>query len=104
MTKSIIINYSEADESLLMAFFKRLKITIKVFEPTEATVIKQRLHDKYAIDGSWETMGDDEKVDAAHAETMIYAQEQPDYHVFSVAESKEYRAQLRQKLTQYAEH
>jgi hypothetical protein len=26
MTKSIIINYSEADESLLMAFFKRLKI------------------------------------------------------------------------------
>jgi hypothetical protein len=29
MTKSIIINYSEADESLLMAFFKRLKVKIQ---------------------------------------------------------------------------
>ena len=29
MTKSLIINYSEADESLLMAFFKRLKVKIQ---------------------------------------------------------------------------
>jgi hypothetical protein len=32
MTKSIIINYSEADESLLMAFFKRLKVKIQPVE------------------------------------------------------------------------
>ncbi len=32
MTKSIIINYSEADESLLLAFFKRLKISIHPLE------------------------------------------------------------------------
>jgi hypothetical protein len=32
MTKSIIINYSEADESLLMAFFKRLKVKIQPIE------------------------------------------------------------------------
>ncbi len=32
MTKTIIINYSEADESLLLAFFKRLKISIQPLE------------------------------------------------------------------------
>jgi hypothetical protein len=32
MTKSIIINYSEADESLLMAFFKRLKVKVQPVE------------------------------------------------------------------------
>jgi hypothetical protein len=32
MTKSITISYSEADESLLMAFFKRLKVKIQPVE------------------------------------------------------------------------
>jgi hypothetical protein len=39
MTKSIIINYSEADESLLMAFFKRLKIKT---QPIQSVISEEK--------------------------------------------------------------
>lgn len=104
MTKSIIINYNQADESLLLALFKKFKITTKnLTESEEITVVRQRLYTKYIQNGTWHTMSDEEKVDAAHAETMIYAQGQPEHHVFSPNESKAYRKELRQKLNARAE-
>jgi hypothetical protein len=105
MTKSIIINYNEADENILMVIFEKFKVTTKsITESEEVTVVRQRLHTKYVQNGTWLTMSDEEKEEAAHAETMIYAQEQPDHHVFTPAESKTYRKQLRQKLTEHAEY
>jgi hypothetical protein len=105
MTKSIIINYHEADENILMAIFKKFRVTTKnIAEADEITVVRQRLQTKYVVDGTWQTMTDDEKEDAAHAETMIYAQEQPSHRVISPDESKAYRKQLRQKLSTHAEH
>jgi hypothetical protein len=105
MTKSIIINYNEADENILMVIFEKFKVTTKnITESEEVTVVRQRLHTKYVQNGTWHTMSDEEKEDAAHAETMMYAQEQPDHHVFSAVESKAYRKQLRQKLTEHAEY
>ena len=98
MVKNITIAYNEADESLLLALFSKFKI--KILSPdTEITVVRQRLHDKYVVNGTWATMKDEDREEAAHAETMIYAKEQPDYHVYTVAETKAHRAKLRQQLT-----
>jgi hypothetical protein len=105
MTKSIIINYNEADENILMVIFEKFKVTTKsITESEEVTVVRQRLHTKYVQNGIWLTMSDEEKEEAAHAETMIYAQEQQDHYVFSLEESNAYRKQLRQKLTTHAEY
>jgi hypothetical protein len=98
MVKNITIAYNEADESLLLALFSKFKIKV-LSPPTEITVVRQRLHDKYVVNGTWETMDEEAREDAAHAETMLYAKEQPDYHVYSVADTKAHRAKLRQQLT-----
>ena len=105
MTKSIIITYNESDESLLMAFFKKIKVKTETLQPkSEIETIRKRLYNKYVVTGLWVNMNDEEREDAALAETMIYAQEQPDYHVYSEAESKNYRAKLRKKLTTHADY
>ena len=105
MTKSIIITYNESDESLLMALFKKIKVKTETLQPkSEIEVVRQRLHDKFVVTGLWVNMNDEEREDAAHAETIIFAHEQPDYHVYSETESKNYRAKLRKKLTTDANH
>jgi hypothetical protein len=108
MTKSITITYQEADEGLLMAFFKRLKIAInsekKTDDDHEIEVVRKRLHDKYVVTGQWAKMNDEEREDAAHVESMIYAKEQPDYLAYSVSETKEYLMNLRSKLMDNAIH
>ena len=108
MTKSITITYQEADEGLLMAFFKRLKIAInsekEADDDHEIEVVRQRLHEKYVVNGLWEKMDDEEREDAAHVESMIYAKEQPDYKVYSVSETETYLEKLRSKLAENAIH
>ena len=105
MTKSIIITYDEADESFLMAFFKKIKVRTETIGPeSEIKVVRQRLHDKFVTTGLWANMNDEEREDAAHAETMMFAEEQPDYHVYTADESKNYRSELRKKLTTDADH
>ena len=99
MAKSILISYNEADESFLMALFKKLKVKTLSAPKSEIEIVRQRLHNKYVVNNKWATMNDEEREDAAHAETMLYAQEQPDHHVYTVAETKAFRAKLRQKLT-----
>ena len=71
---------------------------------SEIETVRQRLHDKYVVTGLWANMNDDEREDAAHAETIIYTQAQPDYRVYSETESKNYRAKLRKKLTTHADY
>ena len=104
MTKSITISYEEADENFLFALFQKLKIKTSTTPVSEIDTVRQRLREKYVVNGTWSAMNDEEREDAAHAETMIFAKEQPDYHVYSVDETKAQRAALRQKLTQYADH
>jgi hypothetical protein len=55
MTKSIKVNYEEAD--------------------SEIGLIRKRLHNKYVLTGKWSQMNDDAREDAAHAETLIYRRE-----------------------------
>jgi hypothetical protein len=108
MTKSITITYQEADEKLLMAFFKRLKIATnsekKMDVDPEVEVVRKRLYDKYVVTGQWAKMNDEEREDAAHVESMIYAKEQPDYMVYSVSETNAYLMNLRSKLMDNAIH
>ncbi len=102
MTKSITISYEEADEVFLLNLLKKLKVKTLTLPTSEIEVVRQRLHEKYVVNGTWATMDEDAREDAAHAETMIFSQKQPDYHVYSVAETKAQRLKMRQKLTQYA--
>ena len=104
MTKNILISYNEADESFLMALFKKLKVKTLSASKSEIEIIRQRLHHKYVVNNKWATMSEEEREDAAHAETMLYAQEQPDHHVYTSAETKAFRAKLRTKLTTNADH
>ena len=91
MTRSITISYEEADENLLLELFKKLKVKTLTSPTSEIEVVRQRLSEKYVVNGTWATMDEEEREDAAHAETMIFAQEQPDYHVYSVDETKAQR-------------
>ena len=101
MIKSITINYQEADEGLLMAFFKRLKIAVvagkKVEPQSENEVVRKRLHDKYVLNGKWDKMNDDEKEDAAHAETLIYRREQGEDYL-SQAETEQFLTEIEREL------
>ena len=104
MTKSMTISYEETDENFLLALFQKLKIKTSATSASEIDVVRQRLGEKYVVNGTCATMNDEEREDAAHAETIIFAEKQLDYHVYSVEETKAQRAALRQKLTQYADH
>lgn len=101
MTKSIIITYKEADENFLMTFLKKMKVKTSVVsnsDSDEITIVRQRLHDRYVVSGEWSQMSDEDREDAAHAETMIYAREQPDHHVFSIKETEAYFKNFEKKL------
>jgi hypothetical protein len=74
---------------------------LKEVMPQQRATVRQRLHDKYVLNNTWSGMNDEEREDAAHAATMIFAQKQPDYHVYSVAETKAKRSKIRQKLSSF---
>jgi len=78
MTKSITISFNESDENTLMAIFQKFDVKIKSAKKTEEEIIRQRLSDKYFVDGAWNKMSSEEREDAAHAETLIYRKEMGD--------------------------
>jgi hypothetical protein len=45
----------------------------------EETAIRALLHEKYVQTNLWDSMNDDERIDAAHAETLIYRKENGEY-------------------------
>lgn len=67
--------------------------------PTEITIVQQRLHNKYVVNGTWDKMDEEAREDATHAEIMLYAKEQPDYYLYTVEQTKAHREKLRQQLT-----
>ena len=106
MKETAVIEFDVRDRDVLMAIFERFKVTFKTKgtqtkKPLskEDKAIQQRLHTKFVVTGLWENMNDEEREDAAHAESMIYAQEQPDYEVYTPEQTKAYLTELRQKLT-----
>jgi hypothetical protein len=103
MKETAIIEFDANDRDILFAIFERFKVAL--ISKTDASpskedeAIRRRLHDKYVVTGLWENMNLEEREDAAHAESMIYAQEQPDYVVYSPEQTKDHLTKLRQKLT-----
>jgi hypothetical protein len=103
MTKSLIIEFDAEDESLLLAFFKKLSIKFRQTEtPNEISeedfFVQNMLQKKYVETGEWKSMDDDERQDAALAEMMAYEQQHPDYKVMNVDESATFLANLKKQL------
>ena len=57
-------------------------------------VVRERLRLKYVTTGEWAVMDDEDRQDAVLLEMMLYSQMQPDYKVYSVAETQSYLTNL----------
>jgi hypothetical protein len=60
--------------------------------------IRERLRVKYVLNGEWASMDDEDRQDAALLEGMLYDKEQPDYEVYSEADTKNYLNNLKKQL------
>ena len=106
MKETAVIEFDVRDRDVLLVIFERFKVSFKMNETPkkkslskEDKAIQQRLHTKFVVTGLWENMNDEAREDAAHAESMIYAQEQPNNEVYTPERTKAYLTELRQKLT-----
>ncbi len=97
-----IIDAIESEKVLLKILKTAKKVTeegLRASTPTEITIVQQRLHNKYVVNGTWDKMDEEAREDATHAEIMLYAKEQPDYYLYTVEQTKAHRAKLKQQLT-----
>lgn len=60
MTKSLVITFEEQDESLLMAFFNRLKIKIQTSINDRDLNIQKKVQEAVKS-GYWESLNDEER-------------------------------------------
>lgn len=67
-------------------------------------IIQQRLIQKYVVTGEWEAMDDDERQDASLLEKMLYDKEQPNYEVYSEADTKTFLTHLKKELYAVSGH
>ncbi len=98
----------------ILNFIKQLKVPFHILDPqTEPEllweshihhIIQERLLEKYVKTGEWEKMDDEARQDATQVEKMLWQREQPDYHVYSEIESKEYLNQLKKELYEVSGH
>lgn len=115
MTKSLIIEFDQQDEGLLLALFKKLKVKAFDFKAVplkkgdilldtndedseEHIYVQKALQQKFVETGQWKTMTDDDQQDAALAEMMLYEQQRPDYKVMTAEESDTFYATLKKQL------
>jgi hypothetical protein len=80
MTKSLVIEFNELDENVLLQIFDKFKVKVKAIsflseEEIEAKMeqetIRENLRQKYVLTGEWETMSLEAKEDAALYEKMM---------------------------------
>lgn len=60
MTKSLVITYEEQDESLLMAFFNRLKIKTQTSVSDKDVSIQKKVQEAVKS-GYWESLNEEER-------------------------------------------
>jgi hypothetical protein len=84
MKETAIIEFDVRDRDVLMTIFERFKVVFKskktVEIDEETLVVKRQLHTKYVETGIWNEMNDEERMDAAHAETLIFRKEYGEYN------------------------
>ena len=102
MTEQAIIEFDVRDKDVLMAIFERFKVH---FTPkkeraadNEDAVIKARLHVKYVETNLWQTMSDDDREDAAHAETLLLRSEKGEDAYLNAAETRDFLNQIEAEL------
>ena len=81
MTKTMIIEYQERDENVLLEIFRRFNVKNRfknADEPVlseEAKWVKKQLHLKYVETGLWYKMDDDARERATLSELMLWNDE-----------------------------
>ena len=101
--QAVVLPFSESkDLKMLLDLARRLQIPFRIqevesFEPEslETITVRTRLTEKYVSTGEWDNMDDDERQDASLLEMMLFAEEQPDYKIYSVEESAQMLADLK---------
>ena len=98
----------------ILNFIKGLKVPFQIVDSkTEPEtlweahihpIIQERLIEKYVKTGEWDKMDDEERQDASQLEKMLWQREQPDYHVYSEEETKDYVTQLKKQLYEISGH
>lgn len=103
MKETAIIEFDVQDKDVLMSIFERFKVVFipkKMTEIDDETVyVKAKLHRKYVETGLWHSMTDEERMDAAHAETLIYRKETGEYdEKLSNEETQTFLAEMESQL------
>ncbi len=75
MTKTFIIELNEKDENVVLQILKKFKVKIESLtaseDAEEATKIREILHEKYVLNGEWDTMTLEDKEDAVLLEKIL---------------------------------
>ena len=75
MTKTFIIELNEKDENVVLQILKKFKVKIKSLttseDAEEAAKIREILHEKYVLNGEWDTMTLEDKEDAVLLEKIL---------------------------------
>lgn len=103
MKETAIIEFDVQDKDVLMSIFERFKVVFipkKMTEIDDETVyVKAKLHAKYVQTGLWQSMDDEERIDAAHAETLIYRKKMGEYNEkLSEEETQTFLADMERQL------
>lgn len=75
MKETAIIEFDVKDKDVLMTIFERFKVVFKSkteIETNEVIAVRTALNAKYVQTGLWQKMDNEERLDAAHAETLIF--------------------------------
>lgn len=103
MKETAIIEFDVRDRDVLMTIFERFKVAFKskktVESDDETLYVKGQLQAKYASTGLWDRMDDEERMDAAHAETLIYRKENGEYdEKLNSEETQSFLAEMESQL------
>ncbi len=82
MKETAIIEFDVKDKDVLMTIFERFKVVFKSkteIETNEVLAVRALLNAKYIQTGLWQNMDDEERMDAAHAETLIFRKNNDEY-------------------------
>ena len=116
MQTTLILQFDDTTKfQQILTLVKQLKVPFQFGETASNTegsvwdeeihpIVQERLIKKYVETGEWATMNDDERQDASLLEKMLFDREQPDYEVYSEADTKSFLANLKKELHEVSRH
>jgi hypothetical protein len=106
MTITLAKNVEQSTIDKILTYLRRQNVPFSFHEEAQddeadilkTTAIRERLRLKYVVSGEWATMNEDDRQDAALLEAILYNKEQPDYTVYSEADTKSFFNDLKKQL------